>query len=82
MHPVLEFSLKHYFVILNFVTTGNGVTGERFGVCVTHNFSNLAIKIKFLENFLPACAAWFRAEKMLATDFITNGSIFSVIRND
>ena len=56
MHPVLEFSLKHYFVILNFVTTGNGVTGERFGVCVPHNFSNLAIKIKFLENFLPACA--------------------------
>ena len=56
MHPVNEFSLQDYFVISKFVIIANGVTGERFGVCVPHNFSNFAIKIYFIENFLPAFA--------------------------
>ena len=42
MHPVNEFSLQDYFVISKFVIIANGVTGERFGVCVSHNFSNFA----------------------------------------
>jgi len=43
-------------VISKFVITANVVTGERFGVCIPSNFSNFAIKVYFINNFLSAFA--------------------------
>ena len=43
-------------MISKFVVTANVVTGERFGVCVPCNFSNFAIKVYFIKNFLLAFA--------------------------